>query len=286
MERFLIITNTTKDPGNCFTQKLRYYIMQRGKECIQIASGEDVHMERMSDKPDPEKDCLLVIGGDGSVLRAAHQVLGSGVPIVGINLGTLGYLAEVERSNWREKIDLLLAGDYTIERRMMLEGNLIERDKKSVSGTPVHHALNEIVIARSGAMRMLNFNVYVDGLLLNNFDADGMIISTPTGSTGYNLSAGGPLVEPKAELTVLTPICAHTLNQRSVVLSAADTIVIEMVRTPRNESIKAEAVFDGAIGISLSYGDKIEIRRSSEVTNLVKLTPRSFLRVLHKKLSS
>ena len=286
MERFLIITNTTKDPGNHFSEELKKYILSHGRECLQIASGEDVTMGRMDPKPDPERDCLLVIGGDGSVLRAAHQVLGSGVPILGINLGTLGYLAEVERTNWRSRIDQLLRGEYTIEKRMMLEGNLAERHGVPVSGCRIHHALNEIVIVRNSAMRVLNFNVYVDGLLLNNFDADGMIFSTPTGSTAYNMSAGGPLVEPKAEMVVLTPICAHTLNQRSVVLSANDTIIIEMVQTPRNEEVNADAVFDGESCVTLTYGDQIEIRRSHEITNLVRLTPRSFLRVLHKKLSS
>ena len=122
--------------------------------------------------------------------------------------------------------------------------------------------------------------------LLNNFNADGIIVATATGSTAYNLSAGGPLVEPKAQLMLLTPVCAHTLNTRSVVLSAEDAIVIEMVKTTRNEAIKAEAVFDGGSSFPLQYGDRIEIRRSEEVTNLVKLSRRSFLSTLHKKLSS
>ena len=139
---------------------------------------------------------------------------------------------------------------------------------------------------RNSAFRVLNFNVYVDGHLLNNLDADGIIIATATGSTAYNMSAGGPLVEPKAQLMLLTPICPHTLNTRSVVLSAEDTIEIEMVRTTRNEEIKAEAVFDGGSSFPLQYGDRIEIRRSEEVTNVVKLSHKSFLSTLHKKLSS
>ncbi len=285
-KRFLVITNTTKDPGGQFTDELISYIRGKGCECEQIASAVDVDMTRMTNKPDADKDILLVIGGDGSVLRAAHQVLGSGVPMMGINLGTLGYLAEVDKTDWKDSIDRLIAGHYKTERRMMLEGNLIERDNEPVEPVSIHHALNEIVIVRNSAMRVLNFNVYVDDLLLNNFDADGMIVSTPTGSTAYNMSAGGPLVEPKAELVVLTPICAHTLNQRSVILSANDKIVIEMVPTPRNEVASADGVFDGESCINLRYGDKIEIRRSKEVTNLIKLTPRSFLKILNKKLSS
>ena len=227
-----------------------------------------------------------MIGGDGSVLRAAHLVLGTGVPILGINLGTLGYLAEVEKSNWQEMMGLFLQGSYEIEPRMMLEGRMMERNGVTVEGGKILHGLNEAVIVRNSAFRVLNFNVYVDGHLLNNLDADGIIISTATGSTAYNMSAGGPLVEPKAQLLLLTPICAHTLNTRSVVLSAEDTVVIEMVKNTRNEAIQAEAVFDGGSSFSLQYGDRIEIRRSEEVTNLVKLSTRSFLSTLHKKLSS
>ena len=163
---------------------------------------------------------------------------------------------------------------------------MMERNGVTVGDGTVHHALNEVVIVRNSAFRVLNFNVYVDGHFLNNLDADGVIISTATGSTAYNMSAGGPLVEPKAHLMLLTPICPHTLNTRSVVLSAEDTIVIEVVRSTRNEKIQAEAVFDGGNSFSLQYGDRIEIRRSDEVTNLVKLSTRSFLSTLHKKLTS
>jgi NAD+ kinase len=233
----------------------------------------------------PKTDCLLVIGGDGSVLRAAHLVLGTGVPVLGINLGTLGYLAEVEKNNWQEMIGLLLKGNYEIEPRMMLEGRMVERNGVTVNEDRILHGLNEAVV-RSSALRVLNFNVYIDGHLLNNLDADGIIISTATGSTAYNMSAGGPLVEPKAQLLLLTPICAHTLNTRSVVLSAEDSIVIEIAKNTRNEKILAEAAFDGGSSFNLGYGDRIEIKQSDEVTNLVKLSTRSFLSTLHEKMSS
>lgn len=286
MDCFYIITNTKKDPEYTFTNKLKGFLLLNGRKCIQIPTNADVDMGRISAKLDPKRDCILVIGGDGSVLRAAHQVLGSGVPILGINLGTLGYLAEVEKNNWQEMMKLLLDGAYEVEPRMMLEGRMMERGGVTVNDGVIHHALNEVVIVRNSAFRVLNFNVYVDGHFLNNLDADGIIISTATGSTAYNMSAGGPLVEPKAQLMLMTPICAHTLNTRSVVLSAEDTIVIEMVRTTRNEEIQARAVFDGGNGFPLEYGDRIEIRRSNEVTNLVKLSTRSFLSTLHRKLSS
>ena len=285
MNRFFIITNMKKDPDRRFTNMLKGFLELNGRKCIEILPEEYKNRKRLSIEMNPKNDCVIVIGGDGSVLRAAHLILDTGVPILGINLGTLGYLAEIEKNNWQEMIGLLLKGNYEIETRMMLEGRMIERNGVTVDEGRILHGLNEAVV-RSSALRVLNFNVYVDGHLLNNLDADGIIISTATGSTAYNMSAGGPLVEPKAQLLLLTPICAHTLNTRSVVLSAEDSIVIEMVKNTRNEKILAEAVFDGGSSFSLGYGDRIEIKRSEEVTNLVKLSRRSFLSTLHKKMSS
>lgn len=289
MERFYIIANQKKDPGYVFSGRVTGFLEINGKKCTQIRGAEDqkqVRKDLLANDFNADTDCLIVLGGDGTVLRAAHQMLGTKVPILGINLGSLGYLAEVEKENWQETMALLLEGSYSIEERMMLQGCVIERGGVTVEECETYYALNEVVIVRTGPLRVLNFNVYVDGYLLNNFDADGIILSTPTGSTAYNLSAGGPLVEPKAQMIVLTPICAHTMNTRSVVLSAEDHIVIEMVKTQRNEEMEAEAVFDGQDGISLRSGDRIEIRRSPEITNLVKLSQRSFLSTLHRKLST
>ena len=285
MKNFYIITNIKKDPDLAFTGELMKFLAKAGRKCVRVNIETDVERNRLKAVLDPSEDCLLVIGGDGTVLRAAHLVLGSGVPILGINLGTLGYLAEVERSNWREMMSLLLSGNYEIEPRMMLEGRRMNRGGK-VEDEVVLHALNEVVIARSGAIRVLNLNIFVDGQLLNNLNADGVIISTATGSTAYNMSAGGPIVEPKARLILLTPICAHTLNTRSVVLSKDDAVLIEMACSERNEDMLANAAFDGGSSLELRYGDCIEIRRSEKVTNLVKLTKRSFLSTLHRKLST
>ena len=181
MERFYIITNIKKDPDQSFTKKVMDYLLLSGKKCFVIPSDAYENRKRISTKLDPEKDCVILIGGDGSVIRAAHLTLGSGVPILGINLGTLGYLAEVERSNWREMLSLLLNGAYIIEPRLMLEGRMIGRGGQEEADGRVLHALNEAVIVRNSAFRVLNFNVYVDGHLLNNLDADGIIIATDTG---------------------------------------------------------------------------------------------------------
>ena len=159
MDCFYIITNTKKDPGYVFTNSLIGYLHLNGKKCIQLPTEADVDMQRKSASINPRNSCLIVIGGDGSVLRAAHQVLGTGIPILGINLGTLGYLAEIEKSDWREMMQLFLDGSYEIETRMMLEGRIVERGGKIVNDSRIYHALNEAVIVRNSAVRMLNFNV-------------------------------------------------------------------------------------------------------------------------------
>ena len=154
MDCFYIITNTKKDPGYVFTNSLIGYLHLNGKKCIQLPTEADVDMQRKSASINPRNSCLIVIGGDGSVLRAAHQVLGAGIPILGINLGTLGYLAEIEKSNWREMMQLFLDGSYEIETRMMLEGRIVERGGKIVNDSRIYHALNEAVIVRNSAVRV------------------------------------------------------------------------------------------------------------------------------------
>lgn len=145
-------------------------------------------------------------------------------------------------------------------------------------------ALNDIVLSRSGPLQIIRFNIYVNGQFLNHYKADGMIVTTPTGSTGYNLSAGGPLVEPAARLIMLTPICPHSLNQRSIILSPEDMIEIEIPECQEGRSQTVEVSFDGSHIIPLRTGDKIRIARSGKVTEFIKLNQVSFLEVLHRKM--
>ncbi|MBQ3392231.1 MAG: NAD(+)/NADH kinase [Lachnospiraceae bacterium] len=284
MDRIFTITNPVKDHLYAFTDDVSSFLTRAGVECISVKTGEDV--EHMQWQLDPDRDCVIVIGGDGTVLRAAHTILGSSVPLLGINLGTLGYLAEVEKTNWREKLTKLLSGDYTIETRMMLEGRYTRKGGKDLENSDIYYALNEAFIARGPEPHVLHINLYVDDVILNKQVCDGAIISTPTGSTAYNLSAGGPIVEPKAQMLVATPICSHTLNSRSIVLSAEDVITLELLETHRGEQVRAVAVFDGETKGSLQAGDRIAVKRSEKITRLVKLTKRSFLTTLHRKMSS
>ena len=283
IERFFIIANRDKDSKQELSRQIYDFLISKGKTC-QIAYTDEERQD-LRGRLRGNLDCLLVLGGDGTVLEGARLAAGTGTPILGINIGNVGYLAEVEVQNWEQALRRVLGGGYEIETRMMLDGFVTDSNRYPYPGAH-SHALNDIVITRSRGLQILNFNVSVDGQFLNRFNADGMIISTATGSTAYNMSAGGPIVEPKARLILLTPISPHTLNNRSIVLSAADKISIELM-PPRNEKkLYAECVFDGTGNIELHSGDKINISTSCCTTRLIRLSRRSFLETLHKKITS
>ena len=214
-------------------------------------------------------------------VTAAGDLMEQEIPLLGVNLGTLGYLAEVEIGNIETALDKLLRDEYTREARMMLSGGVFREGRNVVHD----FALNDIVISRCGSLQILHFHIYVNGRFLNGYGADGMIVATPTGSTGYNMSAGGPIVEPGASLLLLTPICPHTLNTRSIVLAPDDEVVIEIPEGRENCVQKVEASFDGSHRVILQTGDKIVIKKASKTTEILKLNTESFLEVLHKKMS-
>lgn len=273
MKHFLIYTNRHKDKDMATTDRIHAYLEERGQRV-------SVKLEE-SDWEETEADCMIVLGGDGTVLRAARETVKMNIPIIGVNLGTLGYMTEIEPTNLEESLERLIAGDYEKESRMMLNGKAYLGDGRTEEGW----ALNDIVISRSGSLQIIRFNIYVNGQFLNDYSADGMIVTTPTGSTGYNLSAGGPLIEPGARLIMLTPICPHTLNQRSIILSPEDVIEIEIPGGNEEKIQTVEASFDGSHTVPLSSGDRLRIVKSEKMTEFIQLNQVSFLEVLHKKMS-
>lgn len=267
MNKFYVITNESKDVGLEKTHYIKAYIEGKGKQCV-LADKEKSFPKDI--------DCVLVLGGDGTLIRASRELYSYDVPILGINMGTLGYLAEVEIQNVESAIDQLLCEEPVVESRMMLKGKLNNYIEDV--------ALNDIVVTRLGSLRTICFHIYVNGELLNTYQADGVIISTPTGSTGYNLSAGGPIVQPTASMIVITPICSHALNTSSIVLSADDEIVIEIGKKRGEEMEEAEVSFDGDRNIGIYTGDRIIIRKAQDTTKLLKLSKVSFLETLRKKM--
>ena len=274
MDRYLIVTNDGKDTDYSVTDQVVTLLQNAGKTCILCQKDEDKNII-MESVPD-QIDCAIVIGGDGSLIEVARTLWEKDVPILGINMGTLGYLTEVEVNHIEEDLNQMLAGDYVFEERMMLKGTL-EDGTQDV-------ALNDIVVSRKGELRIIYFKLFVNGELLNSYEADGVIISTPTGSTAYNLSAGGPVVEPTASLIVITPICSHALNTRSIVLSSEDEIMIEIGEGRNGSREEVYVTFDGADRMIMETGAKIMVRRADARTKILKLNKVSFLETLRRKM--
>ncbi len=284
MRQFFIITNPYKDPELATTNEITDFLRSRGCGCPvkiarQIQSGSRTYTDAAEVPAGTE--CILVLGGDGTLIEAARDTVELGIPLLGINLGSLGFLAEVEKAGVKHALSLLIEDHFHTEERMMLDGQLFRGE----TCMDTSYALNDIVITRSGSMQIIHFHIYVNGQFLNEYNADGVILSTPTGSTGYNMSAGGPIVEPGAKLLVITPICPHTLNTRSVVLSGEDEVVVEMAAWKKDVLFRAEVNFDGGHAAMLRMGDRIRVARSQRTVKIVKISQVSFLEALHKKMS-
>lgn len=282
MKHFFIIVNAQKDSELIFTNQIIDYIRRKGGTCDYFASFEEEKAEAVEKEIPTETEAVLVIGGDGTLIRAARNLVKKNIPLLGINLGKLGYLCEVEENTIFPAIDELMADRYTIEQRMLLDGYTVQSGGEKIQRV----ALNDVVIHRTGALQIVNLNAYVNGEYLYNFKADGIIVATPTGSTGYSMSAGGPIVDPKANLLLLTPINAHTLNSKSIVIGPEDEITIEvgMRRSQRDEQV--EVSFDGDPGVELKVGDKIVVHKAEESVGIIRLSKISFLEILRKKMQN
>ena len=276
MNKYLVLANNDKDIDLALSKKIVEYIKEKGSfadivsDVINDYDGIVIKEEYIADAK-----AVIVIGGDGTMLRAAAGLGDHDIPLLGINLGTIGFLTEVEVSNLYDALDRLLSGDFNVEKRMMIEGNLKGRSFKS---------LNDVVITRAGFSRIIGLNIYVNDELLDTYEADGVIVSTPTGSTGYNLSAGGPLVSPKSKAIVVTPISPHSLTSKSIVFDSEDVIRIEIVKKRKTQETEAIVSFDGSNNEELSAGDTIIVKKSKKEIELVKLYDMNFYRVLRDKI--
>ena len=277
LKKFWIVTNDGKDTNHAVTEKVKELLEIAGRICIlcEKDAEKNIIRERIPDMI----DCAIVIGGDGSLIEVARTLWKRDVPILGINMGTLGYLTEVEVSNLAEDITQMLKGDYLYEERMMLEG-MFPNGKKDV-------ALNDIVVSRKGDdLRIIYFKLFVNGELLNSYEADGIIISTPTGSTAHNMSAGGPIVDPKAQMMLITPINDHNLSSKSIVISADEEVTVELGKRRSQKDEMVEVSFDGDSKVRLEVGDRFVVRRAEDTAKICKLSSESFLEILRRKMSA
>lgn len=280
MKKVILIPNEKRDNGLEF---FKYVAKKFSKECLVYV--EDIYNDIEGASPLTKEellecgaDIVISLGGDGTLLSAVEKMLGTDIPILGINLGHLGFLAELEKSMFDEYLERIIKGDYNIEKRMMIETRII-RDNKVHS---VFHSLNDVVIARGGLSRILHAKLKVDGFELDNFVADGVCISTPTGSTGYSLSVGGPIISPEVCAILVTAISPHNMSTRPVVIPS-DKIM--SVTVENCDECRAYISSDGRNGGSLVCGDLIEIRKSEHETKLVKLENLGFYETVRRKLN-
>ena len=278
MEKFCIVTNRNKDENLKLTDHIRQYLESRGKSCVIAADkteDDPVFVARKNLSIIPEDvDLVIVLGGDGTMLQAARSIAYMDIPLVGVNLGTMGYLTEVAVSDVDEALDRILTGQYEIEDRMMLRGSL--EGKKDYS-------LNDVIISKYESIAAIGYNIYINDQFLCSYYADGLVISTPTGSTGYNMSAGGPIIEPLANMLLVTPICPHSLNSRSLLFSPENRIEVELLMGRNGLKQQAIVSFDGSGTLLMNTGDRIEIKKSKKTTKILRLSQVSFLEKISKK---
>ncbi len=221
-------------------------------------------------------DLLVVLGGDGTMIATARMVGDSGTPVLGVNYGRLGYLADFTHEEMVPALEAILAGDYTIDRRLMLSAEVRRAGDRLLHG----RVLNDVVISKSALARIIEIETWVDEKFVNLFRADGLIVSTPTGSTAYNLSAGGPVIYPSMQAVVVTPICPHTLSNRPLVLP--EDAEFELILKTTKEEVAL--TLDGQVGMPLEYEDRVTVRKSRTTFNLIQAHTRNYFDVLRKKL--
>ncbi|MCL2350369.1 MAG: NAD(+)/NADH kinase [Defluviitaleaceae bacterium] len=257
MKRIAFFTNPYHDEGLVLTQKLKQFVCQFEHTISDIGDA----------------DYIVVLGGDGTMLAAARA--SGGTPLLGINLGNVGYLTDAQAAQGEQAIEKLLSGNFQIQTRMMLEA--------AYTGGQAVLALNDIVIHRGHSPRPIRCHIAVNGERMDEFNADGIVVSTPTGSTAYNLSAGGPLLKPDARMIAITPICAHSASARPAVVSHEDTITIS-IQNPQDIIVTCdgERVFDN---IECGNMMKIDVRTAKQTTQIVKTHSLSFYELFRTKMT-
>jgi len=228
-----------------------------------------------------EADVIVSIGGDGTFLRAARYSFIKQIPVMGINVGNLGFMAEVEIKNRFTALDNLLSGSYSMEERMLLELIIIRGGKKAGVETGPFIALNEFTVSRNLMGKIIDIELFVNDYKVTNYRADGIIIATPTGSTAYSLSAGGPVVEPMNESIIITPLCAHSLNNRSIIISPKNKLEVRLRTKNKNDSFSIDGVKNN---IAPSNNDMFRISKSNLKLKLITFNNNIFFRVFREKL--
>ena len=280
MKHIGVIPNKLKDTDLKITEHIAKWFNERQLSvyaAYDVASQLKAHTVAVSTEELYDIcDSLIVIGGDGTILRVAEAASARDIPIVGVNLGRLGFLADIEPQEIEISLKKLLEGDYEIEERMMLKATIIAPEGEKF----IYHALNDINVTRGNFARLVEFEIRINNELCDIYPADGMIIASPTGSTAYNLSAGGPILVPHANTYVVTPICPHTLYAKSIMLSDQDTIQITTLEEAKDMALS----IDGRLEMYLTPQHVVHVEKASQVTKLMKLSERKFFDILREKI--
>lgn len=278
MKTVAILSNQRKDRDFIIAKKV-FEILKGKFDIISSANMKIDGIKYVSESTLLKSaDALIVLGGDGTIIRTARMVCKKQIPILGINMGHLGFLAEIEKSNIEKYLNKFIEGEYVLEKRSMLYAS-VERNGQRVAK---FNALNDVVISCTSFKRMVDLELFVDSVKIDEYSADGVILSTPTGSTAYSLSAGGPIIDSTLDVTVITPICPHLLTARPIIVPNEKLI---KVRIREKTSRHSMLTIDGQEGFDLEHGDVVKVCNSNYKTTLIKISDKSFYDVLKYKLS-
>ncbi|MBR0515880.1 MAG: NAD(+)/NADH kinase [Eubacterium sp.] len=276
LKDFLIYVNSMKDSDKTLSNQLADVIKRAGGTAKIATGDQDTVDEHIREDLINDRDAIIVLGGDGTMLRVAYVSRSKKLPMIGVNLGTVGFLAEVEDSRMEEMVDRLMAGDYKVDEKMILSG--------SINGEN-YMAVNDIVVYRSGKLRVIAVKLYVNDVYYETYTGDGVIISTPTGSTAYNLSVGGPLVAPNAKVVIIAPVAPHSLTGKTFVFSAEDKITVEIEDKLDIDDYTIEIAFDALENKRLYDGDRCDITVSNETIPFLTITDRNFYDILRHRIN-
>lgn len=277
--RIALYPNRDRDPGYGVTRRLISRAQDLGAEAvIEEGVAPDLESDGLIRASYSTCDLMICLGGDGTFLSAAHHDSGRGLPKIGINLGSVGFLQEIDIDRMDQAVDRLIKGEYEIEERLLLTTACYDTGGHKVL---VDEALNDVVIARGNRAKSISVSIDVDGERVQNIPGDGVIVSTPTGSTAYSLSAGGPIVQPGSEVIIITPICPHTLQNRSYVLCGGSEITLRLLSNQE----EAFLTVDGRGGLEITTGSRVTVRAADRKVKYIRLWGDSYFKTIPVKIS-
>ena len=280
MRNIAVFPNIEKtDAAEVLARIIRFFSDKKVRLVLPMDAASFFHCEAYGVENIEEQpmDMAISIGGDGTLLGVCRRVYEKNVPVCGVNIGTFGFLVDIELTELESKLEKILQGKYYLEERMVISGFV-----QSGAGAErfLGHAINDVVVTKGGTARMLQLGLTVDGFRVMDYKADGLIVSTATGSTAYSLSAGGPLINPKIKALLLTPICPHTFNARPMVMDEDDEIKIDIAALHRDIIV----TFDGQESFHLLPGDAVIVRRAEVPAKIVKFDDKPYYQTIRTKL--